>query len=67
MLHDTIEVISQNILDDRMEQVETPFPLEYSDYLQILFASVYYNFSSNLTFFFSSKSEHKITPNVHYW
>lgn len=49
MLHDT-EVMSQNIHDDRMERVETPFPLEYSDYLQILFASVYYNFSSNLTF-----------------
>jgi hypothetical protein len=41
-----------DIYDDRIKRVATPFSHEYSDYnLQILFASVYYNFSSNLTFF----------------
>jgi hypothetical protein len=52
-----------DIYDDRIKRVATPFSHEYSDYnLQILFASVHYNFSSNLNFFLMQK----IIPNVHY-
>jgi hypothetical protein len=52
-----------DIYDDRIKRVATPFSHEYSDYnLQILFASVHYNFSSNLNFFLMQK----IIPKVHY-